>query len=41
MQDKMKFIDLIKISEKQITKGKFVKANTNMADEEIDDLLLR
>lgn len=30
----------IELSEKQIAKGKFVKTNTEMSDEKIDDLLM-
>ena len=30
----------IKISEEQISNGKYIKANTSMSDEEIDNLLL-
>ncbi len=35
----MILIDNIKRSEEEIKKGKFVKADTGMSDEEIDDLL--
>lgn len=36
----MELIEKISRSEEQIRKGKFVKANTKMKDEEIDDLLM-
>jgi len=36
----MLLIERIRRSEDQIKKGKFVKANTRMKDEEIDDLLM-
>ncbi|MDD5086872.1 MAG: AbrB/MazE/SpoVT family DNA-binding domain-containing protein [Candidatus Nanoarchaeia archaeon] len=36
----MKLIDKILISEEQIKKGKSIKADTSMKDEEIDDLLI-
>ncbi len=34
-------LEMIEQSEEQIKAGKFVKANTSMPDEEIDDLLMR
>jgi len=37
----MELIDKINKSEEQIKKGKYVKANTRMKDEEIDDLLMK
>lgn len=36
----MKLIEKIQMTEEQIAKGKFIKANTDMSDEEIDDLLI-
>jgi len=39
MKDIM-LIEKIQRSEEQIKKGRFVKANTKMSDEEIDDLLM-
>ncbi len=36
----MALIDKIQMTEEQIAKGKIVKTNTNMSDEEIDDLLM-
>ncbi len=36
----MKLIEQIQIIEEQIAKGNIIKANTNMSDEEIDDLLM-
>ena len=36
----MKLIESIKRSEKQIKEGKFVKVDTRMSDEEIDNLLM-
>jgi len=36
----MKFIENIHRSELQIREGKFIKAETSMSDEEIDDLLM-
>ena len=39
LRDDMLLIDKIRRSEKQIKKGRFVKADTRMSDEEIDDLL--
>ena len=36
----MKLIEKIMRSEDQIKKGKMVKADTSMSDEEIDDLLI-
>lgn len=35
----MRLIEAIERSEKQIKEGKFVKADTSMKEEEIDDLL--
>jgi len=35
----IKLIERIQMTEEQIAKGNVVKANTNMSDEEIDDLL--
>ena len=37
----IRLLEAIEISEKQIKAGKFVKVNTSMSDEEIDDLLIR
>ena len=37
----MEIIERIERSEEQISKGKFVKADTKMSDNEIDDLLMR
>lgn len=39
LRDDMILIDKIKRSEDETKKGKFVKADTKMSDEEIDDLL--
>ena len=36
----MKLMEAIERSEEQIRQGKFVKADTSMSDEEIDDLLM-
>ena len=38
--ENIKLIEKIERSEEQILKGKVVKADTNMSDEEIDDLLM-
>ncbi len=40
LKSDMLLIDKIKRSEDQIRKGKFIKADTRMKDEEIDDLLM-
>lgn len=40
LRDDMMLMDKIRRSEDEITKGRFVKADTKMADEEIDDLLM-
>ncbi len=40
LKKEMKLIEKIFKSEKQIKSGKVVKANTNMEDEEIDNLLM-
>ncbi len=37
----MHLLEMIERSEEQIKAGKFVKADTSMSDEEIDDLLMR
>jgi AbrB family looped-hinge helix DNA binding protein len=37
----MELIEKIHRSEEQIKKGKYIKANTRMKDEEIDDLLMK
>jgi AbrB family looped-hinge helix DNA binding protein len=39
LRDDIKLIQNIRKSEKQIKKGKFVKADTSMSAEKIDDLL--
>ena len=36
----MELIEKIQKSEEQIKKGEFTKADTEMSDEEIDDLLM-
>lgn len=36
----MHLLEMIERSEKQIKAGKFIKADTSMSDEEIDDLLM-
>lgn len=36
----VKLLERIHMTEEQIEKGKVVKANTRMSDEEIDDLLM-
>jgi len=36
----MELIERIQTAEEQIVEGKFVKADTSMTDEEIDDLLM-
>ena len=36
----IRLIDKIQRSEEEIRKGKFIKADTRMKDEEIDDLLI-
>ncbi|MBI4983082.1 AbrB/MazE/SpoVT family DNA-binding domain-containing protein [Candidatus Woesearchaeota archaeon] len=40
LRDDMLLIEKIRRSEEQVKKGKFVKADTSMSDEEIDDLLM-
>ncbi|MBW2974948.1 AbrB/MazE/SpoVT family DNA-binding domain-containing protein [Candidatus Woesearchaeota archaeon] len=40
LRDDMILIDKIRRSEDEIKKGRSVKADTKMADEEIDDLLM-
>ena len=40
LRDDMLLIEKIRRSEEQIKDGKSVKADTSMADEEIDDLLM-
>jgi len=40
LQRDMELVNQIQRSEEQIIKGKHVKANTSMKDEEIDDLLM-
>jgi len=40
LRSDMLLIDKIKRSEDEIKSGKFVKADTKMSDEEIDDLLM-
>ena len=40
LRDDMLLIEKIRRSEEQIKGGKFVKADTTMGDEEIDDLLM-
>jgi len=40
LREDMLLIEKIMRSEEQIKEGKFVKADTSMSDEEIDDLLL-
>ena len=40
LKDDMMLIDKIRRSEDDIKEGRFVKADTKMADEEIDDLLM-
>ena len=41
LREDIMLIDKIRKSEDEIKKGKFVKADTKMNDEEIDDLLTR
>ncbi len=41
LRNDMILIDKIRKSEDQIKKGKLVKADTRMSDEEIDDLLMQ
>lgn len=40
LKEDMVLIEKIRKSEEQIKEGKFVKADTSMKDEEIDDLLM-
>ena len=40
LKDDMILVDKIRKSEDEIKKGKFVKADTKMGEEEIDDLLM-
>ena len=40
LKEDMILIETIKKSEEQIKEGKFIKADTKMNDEEIDDLLM-
>jgi len=40
LKDDVLLIDKIRRSEEEIKKGRVVKANTKMSDEEIDDLLM-
>ena len=40
LREDMILMDRIRKSEDEITKGRFVKVDTKMADEEIDDLLM-
>ena len=40
LRDDMLLIEKIRRSEEEIKDGKFVKADTTMSDEEIDDLLM-
>jgi AbrB family looped-hinge helix DNA binding protein len=40
LKNDMLLIDKIKRSEDEIKDGKFIKADSNMSDEEIDDLLM-
>lgn len=40
LRDDMLLIDKIRRSEYEIKNGRFVKADTKMSDEEIDDLLM-
>jgi AbrB family looped-hinge helix DNA binding protein len=40
LRDDIMLMDKIRRSEDEIKKGRFVKADTKMADEEIDDLLM-
>jgi len=40
LRKELELIQKIERSEEQIKKGKVIKANTNMSDEEIDDLLI-
>lgn len=40
LREDMLLIEKIRRSEEQIKEGKFVKADTSMSDEEIDDLLM-
>ena len=40
LRDDMLLIEKIRKSEEQIKEGKFVKVDTTMGDEEIDDLLM-
>ena len=40
LKDDMMLMDKIRRSEDEVKKGRFVKADTKMADEEIDDLLM-
>jgi len=40
LREDMFLIERIRRSEEQIKEGKFIKADTSMSDEEIDDLLM-
>ena len=40
LREDMILMDKIRRSEDEVKKGRFVKADTKMADEEIDDLLM-
>jgi hypothetical protein len=40
LREDMLLIEKIRRSEEQVKEGKFVKADTSMTDEEIDDLLM-
>jgi len=40
LREDMMLMDKIRRSEDEIKKGRFVKADTKMSDEEIDDLLM-
>lgn len=39
IREDMELLEKIKVSEEQLAKGKFTKANTSMSDEAIDELL--
>jgi len=39
LKDDLLLIDKIRKSEQQIKKGKFIKADTSLSDQDIDDLL--
>lgn len=40
LKEDIALLEKIQLTEEQITKGKFTKANTSMSEKEIDDLLM-